>query len=175
MTTMTLDQLQAHGAKFQSKVRQRNRREYAASAFVILIFSLYLIWFPAPLMRLGSLLIIAGTLLMMIQLRRRGSTQALVRSPLAADYITAYREQLVRQRDALRSVWLWYFGPFLPGLIAFMAGLSLGPPRLPWPLIAGEALLTAAVFIGCVLLNRRGARQLQRRIEDLDTLRQQTD
>jgi hypothetical protein len=75
------------------------------------------------------------------------------------------------QRDALRSV--GYLAPFLPGMALLLAGRwfqshatrrSLGADHL---IIALTGLMVIVVFVGVWLLNQRGARQLQRRIEDL--------
>ena len=77
------------------------------------------------------------------------------------------------QRDALRSVGVWYLAPFLPGMALLLAGRwfqshatrrSLGADHL---IIALTGLMVIVVFVSVWLLNQRGARQLQRRIEDL--------
>src|SRR5262245_50211510 len=61
--------------KFERRIFWRNVREYVAGAVVIAVFGYYEWRFRALLVRLGSGLIIAGTLYVMYQLHRRASTR----------------------------------------------------------------------------------------------------
>lgn len=165
---MTLEFIHARG--FQARVRRRNLIEYAASAVVLAAFSAYVVFLPDPILKAASALIVVGTLIVVWQLHRRGSARPLAPGASGQSALAFHRAELVRQRDALRSVWLWYLGPFVPGMLLFNAGLLMhqpGPPmvqRLPIP------ALVIAVFLGIWLLNRRGAQRLQREIDDLDAL-----
>lgn len=74
--------------------------------------------------------------------------------------IDAHGAELVRQRDALRSAWLWYIGPLLPGLALFLWGRQqeLATPAAqawhPW-----IHAITAVVLLAIALLNFRGSTQ----------------
>ena len=76
--------------------------------------------------------------------------------------------ELARQRDALRSVWLWYLGPLLPGLVVFMWGRQGGSAHHPVELLVDGLML--AVFVAIAWLNRRSAAKLQRQIDALQAL-----
>jgi Flp pilus assembly protein TadB len=165
---MSLAQIHARG--FQSRIRRRNLVEYVASAIVVAAFSGYVVFLPSPILKLASAMIVVGTLLVVWQLHKRGSARSLPPGASGQSSLAFHRAELVRQRDALRTVWLWYLMPFAPGMVLFNAGLLLhqpGPPltqRLPVPVVG------AAVFLGIWLLNRRGAKRLQREIDDLDAI-----
>jgi hypothetical protein len=118
---------------FQRRIARRNFLEYAAALLVCVGFGFYLWKFPDPLMRLGSVLTIAGILVVVWQLRQRASSRALPGAESALPSRDFHRAELVRQRDALRSVWLWYVAPLVPGMLG--CGNQPGPiaavcPRL---------------------------------------------
>jgi hypothetical protein len=78
-----------------------------------------------------------------------------------------HRGQLVRQRDLLRSVWLWYLLPFVPGLLLLLIGRAAADPGGA-PRVALSAMVGVLVFLGIGWLNERAARGLDREIETLD-------
>ncbi len=115
-----------------------------------------------------------GTLLVLWNLHRqaRRASAEEVQSA-AASWRDFHRAELVRQRDALRSVWLWYLAPMLPGMLLLFAGssqvLSGG-----WPALVSFGLVAAfvgAVFVTIGVLNSKAAKRLQEEIEALDARR----
>jgi hypothetical protein len=78
-----------------------------------------------------------------------------------------HRSQLVRQRDLLRSVWLWYLLPFVPGLLLIQIGRAAGDPSRPLRVVM-SATISVLVFLGIGWLNQRAARKLDREIEGLE-------
>jgi len=164
---MSLDELRRKAGKFQKRIRNRNLREYAASAFAVAAFGYYIWRFP-PL-RLGSGLMIAATLYMVYQLHTRGAAKTV---PAALGMGTCrdfHRRELEQQRDLLRDIWKWYLLPFVPGLLAFVAVpvMHLAPDK--WLRVVPFILLCAVFFYGVASLNQRAARRLQRQIDELDT------
>jgi hypothetical protein len=171
-SAVTVEQIRANAHKFQSAVRRRNRIEYAAGVLVVAGFGSYLWIFRTPLMRLGSLLIIAGAIFIMVWIYFRASANPIPPHIAFMDYISRYREELRRQQTALRTVWLWYLAPLVPGFVLFTIGMSRllehapGSGRPMWPLWVA----TVGVFAGVWLLNLWGARKLQHRIDELSRL-----
>ncbi len=165
----SIEELQRTAKRFRRQIVRRNAMEFAACAVLVLVFMLYLIKVPFPLMRAGSALMIAGILVVAWQLRARASTRPIPADLGAQSWLDYHRAQLVRQRDALRSVATWYIGPLIPGCVLFRLGVEIEPvaegafARGP---IAN--LLIAAVAIAVVLINRYAARKLQQRIDRLE-------
>jgi hypothetical protein len=158
---------------FQRRIARRNFLEYAAALLVCVGFGFYLWKFPDPLMRLGSVLTIAGILVVVWQLRQRASSRALPGAESALPSRDFHRAELVRQRDALRSVWLWYVAPLVPGMVVFRWGVETNPdPSLPFARGWAADVMIAAIVLGVILLNLYGAHRLQRQIEQLDQLDQ---
>lgn len=162
---LTLEIIHARG--FQARVRRRNLVEYAACLLVIAVFSSYIVILPGSILKVASALTILGTLVVAWQLHRRGSA----RQAPATDALSFHRAELIRQRDALRSVWLWYLGPFVPGTLLFMAGMSALRPQASLAHHLALPVATVIFFVFCWLRNLRGARRLQREIDDLDALK----
>ncbi|MGD9815291.1 MAG: hypothetical protein AB7Q23_08805 [Hyphomonadaceae bacterium] len=171
--TMSLAEVRTRAERFQSRVRRRNWIEYGASVFVVVAFGFMAAANPAPLVKLGALLIIAATLYVCWKLATMARAAAKDEAQSWADF---HRAELIRQRDALRSVWRWYLGPFIPGMVVFVAGtaLSLGPTA---PLLAKASLFGAGVgfvtvvFVAIGQLNAFAARQIEREIAALDRTR----
>ncbi len=168
-TEFALDDLRRAADRFQRRIVWRNATEYLACAVIALVFVFYLVQFPSPLMRTGSALVIAGTLIVAWQLHRRASGQPAPTDRGAQSWLDYQRAQWARQRDALRSVATWYIGPLVPGVIVFRWGVEteLGPGA---PFARGliANLVIAAVLVAVVLFNRYAAHQLQQRIDRLD-------
>jgi hypothetical protein len=168
---MTLADIHQKARRFESKVQGRNAREYVACGIVIIGFAYTLMTGPHWLMRVGAGLIILAVPYVAWQLHRRGSAEGLPEP--GETLVDAYRRHLSRQRDALRSVGSWYLAPIAPGLALLMVGMWFAPLKPGVPLERKQAsllimaALMVAVFFGVWLLNRWGAKRLQKRIDDL--------
>lgn len=175
--SISLDEMRARATTFERKVRRRNWTEYVASGFVMIAFGWYATWpEPAtPLWPIANIAIIVGTLVMIWNLHRFGPGRAPDDAPVAT-LLDFHRGELVRQRDALRMVWLWYIGPFAPGLVLWFAALWIGTPEVQqtatWGMgLALAAGVSVAVSAGIIALNLCGAAKLQRLIDEIDSYR----
>jgi hypothetical protein len=164
---LTVDEVRLRAARFERRIHKRNVREYAAGVLVIALFTLQL-WRAHGWRLTPTALLIAGTIYVMFQLHRRGSVR-----PLPADVgihasIEFHRVELERQRDALQAVWHWYLLPFAPGLAAglVMTGIDHGFNAL----LIRMGVFFALVFVGIWALNNRGARRLDRKIQELKAM-----
>ena len=164
---MPLEEIRLQAGKLRSNVRWRNIREAAAAVVVIGAFGFYVWWFPDPVMRAGSVLIILGTLYVMWHLFRRGNSKTLPGEASAASWADYYRGELARQRDMLKGVWKWYLAPLVPGMALFIAGLGRIMPPAATGKLEITIVLGVVVFLGVGLLNSWGARQLQKKIDAL--------
>jgi hypothetical protein len=170
---MTIDELRTKAAKFQSSVHRRNLREYAGGILVIAFFVWFLFSSGNPIVRVGSGLIIMGSLYAGYQLFRKGSVKAVPAGMGLTNCLDFHRRSLERQHELLRSVWSWYLGPFLPGLAVFLLGGALASPNRMTGLavfaISGTTMGLAFAWIA--RLNARAARLLQTEIDAVDRLR----
>lgn len=169
------DACTTRATRFERVIRRRNGIEYAAGLVVIVLFGVVAIAAFAIsewLLGLGPLLVIAGTLVLMWNLQRRGSN--LERRP--EDSCAAHlRRQLAHQSAALRSVPAWYIGPLVPGVLVFLgtvtfkvaqqAGWSVALSGIAWP-----ASGVLGIFAVVIALNLWAASRLDRQIADLDNL-----
>jgi hypothetical protein len=172
--SMSLADIHERAAHFRTRIRARNRIEHAASALVIAAF----LWigFVAhdPIVRAGCLLIVAATVFVswrIATMARAGETP-----DMAESWADFHHARLVRERDALRSVWRWYLGPFVPGLIVFLAGVAFAPDNSAPPTAKALVFLLGAAVIGAMFaaigwMNLRAARTLQKEIDALDAAR----
>jgi hypothetical protein len=168
---MTLAQIHDKAKAFQARIRRRNVVEYVACVVVIAGFTPVLLIRDSWMMQVGALLIMTATAFVASQLHQRGSAQRVPDG--GAALIASYRQELIRQRDALRSVGVWYLAPFLPGLGLLMlgrwfqwhaSGRSLGLDHLIIALSEGIVVL---VFVVLWLVNQRAANRIQKRIDEL--------
>jgi hypothetical protein len=173
---MTLDNMRKNADVFQTKIRRRNRLEIAATGLVLLVFGFYTWVLPGWMIKTGSVLVMVGTLWIVWQLRRRASA-ALLPESFGMALLEFHRQQLVRQRDAAKSVAWWYIAPVIPGVVMITLGRYFqfhAPGRaLAWDhqVVVLCSVIVALTFAIVWLLNAWAAERLQRRIDDLDKLR----
>lgn len=168
---MSLAEIHQKARTFQTKIRWRNGREYIASILVILGFSPVLLHRDSWMMQLGAALVIAATVFAAWWMHRRASAKAV---PEFGESIRDFhRQELIRQRDALRSVGLWGLAPIAPGMILIMLGRWFQSHVASRP-IAEDHLrillasgLVALMCGGFWWLNQRGADRLQKQIDQL--------
>jgi Flp pilus assembly protein TadB len=174
---MPMDDLKQKMTRLEKKLFWRNTREYIAAVFVIAAYAFYVWKFSAILMQVGSVLVIAGTLFVMVQLHRRGARKFAAAERSMTACIDFYKSELERQRDALRTVWSWYLLPFMPGMSVFFLGTAIKSAGNPvdWRrALASFGVTMGAVILAfglVVLVNQRAARKVQRQIDELDELR----
>ena len=162
---MPVEEIRRRASRLGDIVARRNLREYMAAAIVIAGFAVYAVVLPGLLFKLGSLLVIAGTLFVSWQLTRRTSRPDPAAE--ATDIRSYYRARLVREEHMLSRVGRWYLAPLLPGLLLFMTAQALDDRYGmvgSTVLIGGPLLLFGAIW----LLNRRGAAMLRRQIARID-------
>ena len=168
---MSLEQIQSNATSFQRTIRRRNAREYAAALLVVLFFAWRFSHTSDMLMRVSFGLLIASAIYVAWQLHAKGSVQPLPKEAGLLSYLEFQRRELERQRNLLRSIWRWYLGPMIPGLAVLLVAVARTHPghlNRPGPLVALNALVFAAAFFAIAQLNRRAARKLQHRIDELD-------
>jgi len=171
--TMSIADLTARSDRFRSRIQRRNLIEYLAAALVIGTFGWMAYIIPVLSVRIGAVLIMLAAVYISWQLHRVASVSA-GESP-ADDLASVHRRELVRQRDALRSVWRWYLAPFVPGLLVFIVGTTIeaGVHAPLWAVIATSAVslgFVSLIFAGVWALNAYAARKLDQEINSLDAV-----
>ena len=166
LAPLPLDEIKRQAGRFGDAIRRRNRREYVATALVVAVFAFYAAIFAEPLVKLGSLLIIAGALVVAWQLARR--TSRADPDAEAQDISGYYRDRLVREEHMLARVGRWYLAPFVPGLLLFLLGQAkasgMGGSLVFLLVVAFQLLVFGSIWI----LNRRAAAMLRARIARID-------
>lgn len=153
------------------KLLRRDAIEYVAGSAGIVAFGVIAATMADPGIRLGSGVAILGMVLVLVNLWRRRMPDPPV--ALGTTSVGFYRAELVRQRTALATVWRWYIGPLLPGLLIFMIatwriGFETRPPLVAAVVVA-ITLLPVAGIIGWIhWLNRRAVRHFDAEIAELD-------
>jgi len=168
---ISLEEIQQKARTLHSRVSRRNLREYVAVAIVVLAGAFFIARIHSAVVRVGSALQIAGALYVAYQLHRRGSAKSLPEDCGFECCVDFHRRELERQRDALRSVWWWYLGPLIPGLVVLVAGKEFfrpaGEPH-HWIGFAVMIAICTLLFAGIGKLNHMAARWLQKQIDELN-------
>lgn len=165
---MTSADITARTGQFRSKIKRRNLIEYAAALLVVAAFGAYFFILPGAVARAGCVLVILGTLYVVWQLYRRGGVQAAPADP-AEPAVAFQRRELVRQRDLLRDIWRWYFGPFVPGLATFIVGTALEGGSGGWVAAIIAGTICALVLFSIWRLNKNAAERIEAEITELDS------
>jgi len=156
-------------------VRRRNSLEYLGCAVIAVIFGLQGLGVFGPsgtgvgatLIRFGAALVATGAIVVAVEIHRRmAPIREIGRSP---GRLSTCLAALERQRRALKSAWLWYTGPLIPGFLVIYAGQAAKPNvGFVWPLVA--AVITVAVLAGIAAMNRRAADGIGEEIERLEEM-----
>jgi hypothetical protein len=163
---MPIDEIRRKARQFEKRISRRNLREYVGGALWIAMFTFDIFKFPSPVVRAGCVLLIAGMVCIMVQIYKRAAPGRLPADLALTDSLGFHRRELVRQRDLLRSVWWWYIGPIVPGLVVFTVGLL--PHRVGAMVFYPSFFLAVLGLI--VWVNQRAAARLERKIAELDNL-----
>lgn len=173
--SMSTDEIRLKASKFQGTVSSRNMRELVVGGILVVLFAVFAWLAPSPLGKAAELLTAAGIAIAMWQLLRQAKAATVDEVCLVTDWARFHREQLARQRDALRRVWLWYLAPLVPG--AVLHWIAVGQADFAkGNLIAAVAtsavgiLVMVLVFGGIYWLNLKAARNLQAEIDRIDRL-----
>jgi len=167
---MSVEQVRMEAGRFQRKISARNLREYVVAVILIIFFGFEFSRIPQVPARVGFGLLIAGIAYMVWHMLSRGSPGTIDETAGLSSSIEFRRRELARQRDLLRSVWLWYIGPCVPGLVVLVVWFVYGNRSKPVVVLiaAVYVLAVAAGFWWMGRLNARGAEKLQRQIDELD-------
>lgn len=167
---MSLEQIRALAQKMERKIRWRNLREYAAGLVLIGLIAPSMWSDPSVLVRIGAGLTIVACLYVVHHLHAWGAARPMPAGMALATCLDFHREELVRQRDVLQSVWSWYLLPFVPGGALIFIGRAIERPER-WRSLVVAAVVVAFVFLGVGWLNARAAKAVQRKIDDLESMR----
>jgi hypothetical protein len=171
---MTIADIHTKATAFRRRMRGRNQREYFGCALAVAGFT-PLLFSSSWMMQAGGALVILAVIFVGWQIHRRASAGGAPKEGAAV--VDFHREQLVRQRDAARTIASWYMAPLAPGLLmmtlgrwfqAHAPGRSLETDRL---IIVLCLAIMALVLLVVWLLNRLGVHRIQKQIDELDALR----
>lgn len=170
---MSLEDIRTHASSFQGRIAARNMREHVVGAVLIVMFTGFAFVAEGMLARLGLLLTAAGVAMIMWQLHRQARAATIDEVCLVTDWKHFHRAELVRQRDALRSVWLWYLSPLVPGPALSWIAAVLGivaegniPAAVTFAILG--PLVMGGVFVGVLWLNGKAADAIDAEIQKLD-------
>lgn len=174
-TQLSPEEIRVKAARFQRTVRYRNLREYIAAVVVIVLFSRYAWNANTWLAQVASALIVAGALYIMFQLYTRAAS---LRGPgaesgaeTAESCARFHLRELERQRDMLRTIWRWYLGPLVPGVLVMFLNVFLaawGKGSFAIVITLASALIPVLIFFAVWRFNAVGARKLQHEIDAIE-------
>lgn len=175
--SMSVEEVRLKASRFQRTISSRNARELIVGAFLIILFASFAWMAQSPLGKAAELLSAAGVAFVMWQLIRQARAATIDEVCLVTDWAQFHRAELVRQRDALRGVWLWYLAPLVPGgvlhwIAVGQADLAKGNLIAALATSALGILVMVLVFSVILWLNLKAAKGLQAEIDKFDRVNQ---
>ncbi len=171
--SMSVAEIRERASTLQSTVKRRNFREYAVGAVLIVVFSAAAYFARTPLSAFACALTAAGVAFVMWRMHVLGRAASEHEIAAAGSCWAAfYRQELVRQRDALRGIWSWYLGPLVPGMVVYWISVGVKGGMWSWLIAVAGVALTAAVFAWVADANKRAAVALQAEIDVLDQIKE---
>ena len=163
---ISLDEIRQKAQRFERRIARRNLREYVGAGFVVAGFGVVMWVVPSATVRVGAGLLIAAAIAVAYMIHLWGTATTLPSDLALRSALEFHRAELERQRDLLRSVWLWYLLPFAPGLLMLQVGQALAHPDRMSRIVA-VSLAMAAIMVGINELNRRVAARIQKHLDRL--------
>ena len=160
---MSFNEIRARATRFDQRTRRWNLIT-GVLIVVIVGIELWQISIERELLeRVGDSLTIAAFVYLAYWYRRHTLGHTAPAGPATTQSVEFYREQLVRQRELSDNPW-GYLLPFVPGvgLSLFSSALDRSPGQN-----TAIAVFAVALFLGTAWWHKRGARRLQREIDEL--------
>jgi len=116
--------MQKQTTQLRRTLLARDARELVACAFVGVVFGIYYFIFRAPIMRLGALITVAGSIFIAWKiLHARRTTPAAKPDATVVESLRAELHSVHTQSQLLRSVGWWYLLPLAVGGLVFVWGM----------------------------------------------------
>jgi len=170
---ITLSDIRARAAKYQSRIRTRN--------VVLYVYGLANIAITAWLLSTGryaafatpALLMVIAHLFVIWQVWKRAAARDLPGELGGHAALDFHRQELQRQHETMSRAWLWYIAPFIPAFLweVWIRAQMPTPSVPPYAdrMIVSMILLAGLFFWTSVWLwFSRGAARLQLQIKELD-------
>jgi hypothetical protein len=172
-TTMSLEEIKEKIGQLRKKMRQRSVFFGLALLFMVVVCARLLFKAGNPFEGIGAALLIIGAGYVGYQLllvRKKPASVIRENEPPASAVF--YRNELERQRDFHRGLWLWSRVVIVvPGLLVLLIGRLIEHPEAVRQNSRMGAILVV-MFIFAVVSNLRRARKYQREINALDPLKE---
>ncbi|MER8523158.1 hypothetical protein NKH56_28010 [Mesorhizobium sp. M1076] len=168
--TINLNEIKARHAALSRTTKRRNTLEYVAGGVAVaFLLVMSVVTFLAAhtvadwVVGAGFATLALGMVIVGLHIFRKSTRTDADMAASGIDYLTF---RLERERDLLRSAWLWYVGPMVPGFVLVYLGYWMANPERPiFALVGGS--LTFAFLVFVVILNRRAARRIETEIRSL--------
>jgi hypothetical protein len=143
--------MQNKTAQLRRTLLGRDVRELLACVVVGVIFGIYLFIFRTPIMRLGALITVAGSIFIAWRiLHARRTTPAAKPDATVVESLRAELHSVRTQAQLLRSVGWWYLLPLAVGTLVFVWGMPIDGLGFK----IGFTLLTLALDVFIYWLNQ---------------------
>ncbi len=154
-------------ARFERRVRLRNRAEMAALGLIVAFSILFLLRFDPPMERFawGCQ---ALFLCLLLYLAARGAARPVPPAGGLAPLSALYRRELARQHRLRRAMWWFWFVPLFAGLVANLVLFGLARDQ---PLRAAAGAASFLLLALCIAaLNRNRGREVRDKIASLEAM-----
>jgi hypothetical protein len=165
----------ARASEFERQITRRNRREWIAGLVQLPVWGglAAFFWSVGEIPVALSLLLIGVGVLAILRnvARRAGNLDRRPEEPCREHLSRQYR----RQYEALMTVPLWYIGPVVPGIIAFLATVTAGVAEFKgWEAALKDLIepgvVIAGLFAAIMVANWWAAQRLKRELERIEQL-----
>ncbi|TPW26593.1 hypothetical protein [Pararhizobium mangrovi] len=180
MPALDEEKLKEHIRAFDRRIRQRNAVALGACAALVLVFllraagvlpGLSAMDAAAVVTRIGDGLLALAAAFVAWQIRRLA--EPVSSTMKEAGLLSFHLDQLHRQSLALKSSFLWFATPFLPGLVLVFGGQMLAPGTNPLFTLVGAAVALGVLY-AMVVMNVRAARSFDAERRWLEEMERQS-
>lgn len=150
---ISIDEVIEKSQKMSRQIKFRNIREYLACVFIVITFGIRAVHASTSFSMMMCWFMVASGIFIALMIYKKGTFEGGASPTLpASEYISKYREQLIKQISLLSKVRYWYVGPLMLGI----SGLQLEEMYLDYAVngldFRGLAILIGLLVLGLIIV-----------------------
>lgn len=148
--------------QFEKDIKNRNAREITVAMLLIPVSIFFAFTIPFTLSKIGAVVLLCSCLWIIYYLKSNSSTKAMNMQLSLKEQLQTHKQHILKEKQILENVLVWYMLPILSGLILLSAGHGINRGFFI------QLFILVIMAIGIYFLNKKAANEMNPLIEEID-------